>query len=74
MNNFKPFFLFILSLFVILISYSVYRMTQRPTVPVDETGSYVAMSPAVTTSVGLEIAQEYAAEVELEEAGSEMAP
>ncbi|NRB03368.1 MAG: MFS transporter [Rhodobacteraceae bacterium] len=68
------FFLFILSLFVILISYSVYRMTQRPTVPVDETGSYVAMSPAVTTSVGLEIAQEYAAEVELEEAGSEMAP
>ncbi len=68
------FYLVILVLFVALCLYALYRMTQRAAVPVDETGSYVAMSPAATTPVGLEIAQEFAAEVDQEEANAQPSP
>ncbi len=37
--------------------YGVYRMTQRPTVAVDETGPYAAITPRIS-SVGMEITQE----------------
>ncbi|WP_299282217.1 MFS transporter [uncultured Tateyamaria sp.] len=53
------FYLFTAVLFVILLAYSMYRMTQRPSVPVDERGAYVAMSQTSTTPVAWEIAQEH---------------
>ncbi|WP_299149722.1 MFS transporter [uncultured Tateyamaria sp.] len=61
MENIGPsgFYLFTGILFVILVAYSVYRMTQRPSVPVDEQGTYVAMSQTSTTPVAMEIAQEH---------------
>ncbi len=68
MENVGPggFYLFTAILFAILVAYATYRMTQRSTVPLDETGSYVAMSPASTTPVAMEIAQEYAIETDLD--------
>ncbi len=56
------FYLFTAVLFAALVVYAIYRSTQRAAVPVDETGSFVAMSPAGTTVVGMEIAQEWAIE------------
>ncbi|SPH20918.1 putative MFS-type transporter YcaD [Ascidiaceihabitans donghaensis] len=61
------FFLFTAILFVALVIYTGYRTTQRPTVPVEETGSYVPMAQTAMTAVAVEIAQEYAIETELEE-------
>ena len=61
------FYLFTGVLFVALASYAAYRSTQRPGIAVEETGSYVAMSPAAT-SVAVEFAQEYTIETELEDA------
>lgn len=49
-------------LFAALVVYAIYRSTQRAAIPVEETGSFVAMSPAGTTVVGMEIAQEWAIE------------
>ena len=68
MENIGPggFYLFTAALFAVLVAYAAYRMTQRATIPVDETGSYVVMSPAATTPVAMEIAQEYAIESDLE--------
>ncbi|WP_415403254.1 MFS transporter [Tateyamaria sp. SN3-11] len=68
MENVGPggFYLFTAILFVVLVIYAGYRMTQRPAIPVDETGSYVVMSQAATTPVAMEIAQEYAIESDLE--------
>ncbi|WP_299614255.1 MFS transporter [uncultured Tateyamaria sp.] len=60
------FYMFTGVLFAALVSYAAYRATQRATIPVDETGSYVAMSQAATTPVAMEIAQEYAIESDLE--------
>ena len=60
------FYLFVGVLFALLGGYAGYRSTQRKTIPVEETGSYVAMSPVATTSVGLEFAQEFAAEASQE--------
>ncbi|WP_299041195.1 MFS transporter [uncultured Tateyamaria sp.] len=60
------FYLFTGVLFVALVVYAAYRATQRASTPVDETGSYVAMSQAATTPVAMEIAQEYAIEADLE--------
>ncbi|MEO0864409.1 MAG: MFS transporter, partial [Pseudomonadota bacterium] len=60
------FYMFTGVLFAGLGAYALYRMTQRATVAVDETGSYVAMSPAAMTPVAMEIRQEYAIEVDLE--------
>ena len=61
------FFLFTAILFVALVLYTGYRTTQRPSVPIDETGSYIPMSQTAMTAVGVEIAQEYAIETALED-------
>ena len=58
------FYVFICVLFGALVTYASYRATQRPGVPAEETGSFVAMSPVATTTVGMEIAQEYAVELD----------
>jgi MFS family permease len=60
------FYMYTAVLFVILVGYAGYRATQRKSIPVDETGSYVVMSQAATTPVAMEIAQEYASEAYLE--------
>ncbi|WP_299603056.1 MFS transporter [uncultured Tateyamaria sp.] len=60
------FYMFTGVLFAALVSYAAYRRTQRAAVPVEETGSYVVMSQATTTPVGMEFAQEYAIEADLE--------
>lgn len=59
------FYLFTGVLFFALALYASYRATQRSTIPLEETGSFVPMSPAATT-VAMEIAQEYAIEADLE--------
>lgn len=60
------FYLFTAILFVAMVLYAGYRSTVRDTVPVDETGQYVAITPS-STAVAFEIAQEYAIESQLEE-------
>lgn len=60
------FFIFTIVLFSSLMSYALYRGTRRDTIAVEDTGTYVAMSPAATTVVGMEIAQEYAIESDQE--------
>ncbi len=67
------FYLFTGILFVALVLYAGWRATRRKTVPVDETGSYVAMSQVGTTPVAMEIAQEYAIETALEDEETENA-
>ena len=69
MSAFGPsgFYMLIGVLFTMLAIYAVYRATQRPAIPVDETGSFVAMSQSAMTPVAMEIAQEYAIETDLEE-------
>jgi len=68
MENIGPsgFYLFTAVLFLFLVGYASYRATQRRSIPVDETGAYVAMSQASATPVSMEIAQEYAIEADLE--------
>ena len=63
------FYLFTAVLFIVLAGYAAYRATQRATVPVDETGNFVAIYPA-STAVAVEYAQEYAIETELEDENS----
>lgn len=60
------FFLFIAALLFAMAGYAVYRMTQRASVPVDETGT---MSPLYPTAspVALEVAQEVAIEAAQDE-------
>ena len=60
------FYLFTGVLFAALAIYAGYRATQRSSVPVEETGSYVPVS-ASGTGVVVEIAQEYAIETNQEE-------
>jgi MFS family permease len=69
MGIFGPsgFYMLIGVLFAMLAIYAVYRATQRPAIPVDETGSFVAMSQSAMTPVAMEIAQEYAIETDLED-------
>ena len=69
MSVFGPsgFYMLIGVLFTMLAVYAVYRATQRPAIPVDETGSFVAMSQSAMTPVAMEIAQEYAIETDIEE-------
>ncbi|MDK3016401.1 MFS transporter [Pseudodonghicola flavimaris] len=57
------FFLVMAALLFLLAAYALYRMTQRPSVPVEETGTYAPMSPS-STPVAVEVAQEYAIEAE----------
>ncbi|MDW3183941.1 MULTISPECIES: MFS transporter [unclassified Roseobacter] len=58
------FYLFTGILFAALVLYAAYRSTVRKSIPVDETGAYVAVAPSYT-SVALEYAQEYAIESDL---------
>lgn len=60
------FFLFISALMLVMAVYALYRMTQRASVPVDETGT---MSPVYPTAspIALEVAQEVAIEADQEE-------
>ena len=69
MGVFGPsgFYMLIGVLFAMLAIYAVYRATQRAAIPVDETGSFVAMSQSAMTPVAMEIAQEYAIENDLED-------
>lgn len=60
------FFSFTLVLFAALLAYAIYRSTVRPTISIEDTGAYVAMAPTATTPVLMEIAQEFAIEVEQE--------
>ncbi len=60
------FFLIIAVLFAALLVYALYRSTQRASVPTEETGAFVPVTPA-HTSVALEYAQEYAIETDLED-------
>lgn len=60
------FYLYTAILFAFLVAYAGYRSTRRASVPVDETGSYVAISPSATYTA-VEYAQEYAIETELED-------
>ena len=57
----QGFFLFLAALLFMTAIYALYRTTQRPTVPVDETGT---MSPLYPTAspVAFEVAQEVAIE------------
>lgn len=55
------FYLFTALLFAALAVYAAYRATQRPAVPVSETGNYVPIY-ASATPVAVEIAREYAIE------------
>jgi MFS family permease len=61
------FYLFILALFIMLVVYTLYRATQRPTIPVEETGSFMPIA-ATATAVAVEYAQEIAIEAEQEAA------
>jgi len=60
------FFIFMAVLLVMLAMYAGYRITQRPAIPVEDTGSIAPMWPT-GTPVMVELAQEHAIETELEE-------
>lgn len=60
------FWLYTAVLFAFLVLYAGYRSTRRASVPVDETGSYVAIMPSATFNA-VEYAQEYAIETELDD-------
>ena len=64
MNVMGPggFFVFAGGLIAALGAYGIYRATQRPSTPVEDTGAFVSMSPAVITPVAVELAQELASE------------
>jgi len=55
------FFWFTLGLFTLIVVYGFYRMTQRATVAVQETGVYVPLTPA-SGAMAVEVAQELAIE------------
>ncbi len=57
----QGYWLFIAALLFALAAYAAYRMTQRPAVPVDETGAYVSVLPTASP-VAVEAAQEWAIE------------
>lgn len=60
------FWIFSGTLIAILAVYGLYRATQRPSIPVEDTGSFVTMSPAVTP-VAVELAQEIVSDEAKEE-------
>ncbi len=64
-NVFGPpgFFLFITALLVVMAGYAMYRMTQRASIPVDETGTMATISPTASP-VAMEVAQEVAIEAD----------
>lgn len=60
------FFLFMAGLLFTLALYAAYRSTQRPTIPVEETGQITPVYPSATPVV-MELAQEVAIEADLED-------
>jgi MFS family permease len=66
------FYLYTAVLFGMLLAYASYRTTQRDAVPVDETGSYVAVYPTATATA-VEYAQEIAIEADQEQQADENA-
>lgn len=60
------FFLFMACLLFSMAAYAAYRMTQRPAIPSEDTGTMQAMYPS-GTPVAVELAQEVAIEADLEE-------
>ena len=75
MGVFGPsgFYMILVVLFAALALYAGYRATQRATIAVDDMGSFVPMFPSSITPVAMEIAQEYAIEVDLEEESETLA-
>lgn len=63
----EGFFVFLMVLMGGVSLYGVYRMTQRPTVPVDETGTYAPVYPGASP-VAVDISQEYSIEQSLADA------
>ena len=74
MDGFGPyaFFLIIAALMGLLSLYAVYRMTQRPALDVDEMNAYAPVAPSSSVVV-MELAQEYAIDVAMEEESNENA-
>ena len=62
----QGFFLFIAGLLFAMAAYALYRMTQRASVPVDETGTMSPMYPTASP-VAMEVAQEVAIEAAQDE-------
>lgn len=60
------FFIFVFLLFATLVLYGLYRMTQRAAIAIEDTGSYVAVSPAAGV-VAVEVAQDIALEEALDD-------
>jgi MFS family permease len=60
------FFLFMAGLLFALALYAAYRSTQRPTIPVEETGQITPVYPSATPVV-MELAQEVSIEADLED-------
>ena len=64
------FWLFLAVLFGLIAVYAAWRMTQRPSTPVDETGAYVGVSPT-GSPVAMAAAQEWYVETAEESAAEE---
>lgn len=60
------FFLFIAILMLVISAYAAYRMTRRAAVAVEDTAAYAPVLPT-SSPVAVEVAQEFAIEVALEE-------
>jgi MFS family permease len=60
------YFWFIGTIMIIMGGYAGFRITQRAAVPVDETSAYAPVGPTATP-VAMELAQEYAIDMALEE-------
>ncbi len=61
----QGFFLFMAVLLVVLGVYALYRMTQRPAVPVEDTGTFATVYPT-SSPIAVEFAQEVTIEAEIE--------
>jgi MFS family permease len=64
------FWMFLAALFTLIVLYAAWRMTRRPSVPVDETGAYLGVSPT-GSPVALAAAQEWYVETAEESAEEE---
>lgn len=72
MARFGPdsYFAFVASVFALIAAYAAYRMTQRPAIATEDTGTFTALTPH-TTAVGLEVAQEIAIDQAIDEEGDQ---
>jgi MFS family permease len=64
------FWMFLAALFTLIVLHAAWRMTRRPSVPVDETGAYLGVSPT-GSPVALAAAQEWYVETAEESAEEE---